>query len=138
MIFEMLDILSYDVKIIIDDITNSVDIDYILGNIGEFVRTTIFPRMLKFDFTELRYIFTQSYDKKMIECACFYTYTHDVLLDIRFPCKESMLIKGYRDELKKKLKTLFDSLTKEFIEYCKQNSVMERDTKINKFIKEDK
>lgn len=135
--FERLNALSVDFSIITNDMTECVKEDLILERIGEFVRTTVFPKMLEFDFTKLTYVFTPLLSER-VTCQCLYTtYDFGVFLEIRIAHTAAVTLKQNIDEFKKKSKELFDSLEKEFIEYCKENTDIDEDTEINKFLKEE-
>lgn len=134
--FERLNAFSVDFSIITDDLTECVKTDLILGRLGEFVRTTMFPKMLEFDFTKLTYVFTPLLSERAT-CQCLYTYDFGVLLEIGISHTAAIMLKENIDEFKEKSKELFDSLKEEFIEYCKENTDIDRDTKINEFLKEE-
>lgn len=134
--FERLNVFSVDFSIITDDMTECVKTDLILERIGEFVRTTMFPKMLEFDFTKLTYVFTPLLSER-VTCQCLYTYDFGVLLEIGISHTAATVLKQNIDEFKEKSKEVFDSLKEEFIEYCKENTDIDRDTKINEFLKEE-
>ncbi len=135
--FERLNAFSVDFSIITNDMTECIKTDLILERIGEFVRTTVFPKMLEFDFTKLTYVFTPLLSER-VTCQCLYTaYDFGVFLEIGIAHAAAITLKQNIDEFKEKSKELFDSLEKEFVEYCKENTDIDEDTEINKFLKEE-